>query len=85
MLDTDPPRSGETHGGGAVRPHGASPTPPEVRRIDRRSLRRSGRTVQLATRVTPEFHERVRHIARWNGLLLVEVLERALDALEARR
>ncbi len=84
MVDTAPPRSGETHGGGTARPHSASPTPPESQ-VDGRSLRRSGRVIQLATRVTPEFHERLRRIARWEGLLLVEVLERALDALEARR
>jgi hypothetical protein len=84
MSDTDPPRSGEDHGGGTARPHSASPAPPEVR-VDRRSLRRSGRTVQLATRVTPDFHERVRRIARYEGLLHVEVLEWALDALEERR
>lgn len=52
------------------------------RRIDGRSLRRSGRTVQFATRVSPEFDERIRQIAKRDGLLLVEVLERALDALE---
>ena len=51
-------------------------------RIDGRSLRRSGRTVQFATRVSPEFDERIRQIAERDGLLLVEVLERALDALE---
>jgi hypothetical protein len=53
-------------------------------RIDGRSLRRSGRTVQFATRVSPEFDDRIRQIAKRDGLLLVEVLERALDALEQR-
>jgi hypothetical protein len=38
--------------------------------------------VQFATRVSPEFDERIRQIAERDGLLLVEVLERALDALE---
>jgi predicted transcriptional regulator len=46
-------------------------------------MRRSGRTVQFATRVSPEFDERIRHIAMRERLLLVEVLERALDAYEA--
>jgi hypothetical protein len=32
--------------------------------------------------VSPEFDERVREIARRERLLIVEVLERALDALE---
>ena len=56
-----------------------------VERIDGRTLRRSGRTIQLATRVSPEFDARLRHIAQRDGLLLVEVLERALDAYEAAR
>jgi hypothetical protein len=54
-------------------------------RIDGRTLRRSGRTVQFATRVSPEFDERIREIARREGKLLVEVLEQALDAYEATR
>jgi hypothetical protein len=52
---------------------------------DGRSARRSGRTVQFATRVSPEFDERVRAIAEKEGLLLVEVLERALAAYETSR
>jgi hypothetical protein len=54
---------------------------PYVRR-DARSMRRSHRTVAFATRVTPEFDTRIRDIAERDGLLLVEVLERALDAYE---
>lgn len=54
-------------------------------RIDGRTLRRSGRTVQFATRVSPEFDERIRQIAKRDGMLLVEVLEQALNALEAKR
>ena len=54
-------------------------------RIDGRSLRRSNRTVQFATRVTPEFDDRIRAIAERDGLLLVEVMERALEAYEATR
>ena len=46
------------------------------------SRRPSGRTIQFATRVSPEFDDRVRQIAMRDGLLLVEVLERALDAYE---
>jgi len=45
-------------------------------------MRRSGRTVQFATRVSPEFDERVRQIAMRDGMLLVEVLEHALEAYE---
>jgi hypothetical protein len=53
-------------------------------RIDGRSLRRTNRTIQFATRVTPEFDTRLRQIAARDGLMLVEVLERALDAYESR-
>ena len=51
-------------------------------RLDGRTMRRSGRTVQFATRVSPEFDERVRQIAMRDGMLLVEVLEHALEAYE---
>lgn len=54
-------------------------------RIDGRTLRRSGRTVQFATRVSPEFDDRLRQIAQRDRMLLVEVLERALDAYEQSR
>jgi hypothetical protein len=54
-------------------------------RLDGRSMRRSGRTVQFATRVSPDFDGRIRQIAMRDGLLLVEVLEQALDAYEASR
>lgn len=50
---------------------------------DGRSARRTGRTLQFATRVSPEFDQRLRDIAERDRLLLVEVLERALDAYEA--
>src|SRR5512132_4161693 len=46
-------------------------------RIDGRSLRRTGRTLQLATRVSWEFDDKLRRIAQRDGLKLVEVLERA--------
>jgi hypothetical protein len=51
---------------------------------DGRSARRTGRTVQFATRVSAEFDDRLREIAQREGLLLVEVLELALDAYETR-
>lgn len=54
-------------------------------RLDGRTMRRSGRTVQFATRVSPTFDERVRQIAIRDGMLLVEVLEHALDAYEQNR
>ena len=74
-----PPREAEM----GARPHDG--IAPRARRIDGRTLRRSGRTVQFATRVSPEFDERIREIARREGKLLVEVLEQALDAYEASR
>lgn len=54
-------------------------------RLDGRSLRKSGRTLQLATRVSWEFDDKLRHIAQRDGLKLVEVLERGLHAYEANR
>ena len=53
-----------------------------VPRRDGRSARRSGRTLQFATRVTPEFDDKLRSIAARDGKLLVEVLEEALEAYE---
>jgi hypothetical protein len=50
---------------------------------DGRSARRTGRTVQFATRVTSEFDERFRAIAERDGLLHVELLEESLTAYEA--
>jgi hypothetical protein len=58
---------------------------PLTKRIDGRSARRSNRTVQFATRVTAEFDDRIRAIAARDGLLLVEVMERALEAYESSR
>ncbi len=52
---------------------------------DGRSARRTGRTVQFATRVSSEFDERLRAIAERDHLLLVQVLEQALDAYEAQK
>jgi len=52
---------------------------------DGRSLRRSGRTLQFATRVSPEFDAKLRRIAQRDNLLLVEIMEKALDLYEASR
>lgn len=62
-----------------------SPLAGQGRRRDGRSARRTSRTVQFATRVSPAFDGRLRDIAERDGLLLVEVLERALDAYEAQK
>ena len=61
------------------------PPPRQRRRIDGRSLRKTGRTVQFATRVSWEWDDKLRRIAKRDGLLLVEVLEQALDAYEEAR
>ncbi len=63
----------------------ADATGAHIVRMDGRTMRRSGRTVQFATRVSPEFDQRIRQIAMRDGMLLVEVLEHALDAYEASR
>ena len=65
-----------------ARPAAPNAQAPGRSRPDARSARKTGRTVQFATRVSPEFDARVRDIAARQGLLLVEVLEQALDAYE---
>ena len=63
-----------------------SPVVGEGRRSrDGRSARRTGRTIQFATRVTPEFDERFRAVAERDGLLHVELLEKSLAAYEGAR
>jgi hypothetical protein len=68
-----------------VAPAPTAPAPAPYRRRDGRSARRTNRTLTFATRVTPEFDERLRDIAERDGLMLVEVMERALEAYEAQR
>jgi hypothetical protein len=60
------------------------PETPRARR-DGRTLRRTNRTIAFATRVSAEWDDRIRDIAERDGLKLVEVLEKALDAYENRR
>lgn len=55
------------------------PEHPSQTRLDGRSLRRSGRTVRFATTVTPTFDMQVRQIAQKEHILIVEVLEKALQ------
>ncbi len=57
----------------------------EYKRRDGRTARKTNRTLPFATRVSQEFDERLRAIAERDNLLLVEVLERGLDAYEARK
>jgi hypothetical protein len=51
---------------------------------DRRTLNKTGRTHQLATRVRKEFLTKLKRIARKEKLRYVEVLERALDCYEKK-
>jgi predicted DNA-binding ribbon-helix-helix protein len=75
---------------------GALPPPPEAApnnlaqpetapALDGRSLRATGRTEQLATRVTPAFHRQVKMIAARDGLKIAELLEKAIAAYERER
>lgn len=57
----------------------------KVRSLDGRRLRNSRRTVQLGTRVTPEFSEKIKRIADEDDMLIIEVLERALNYYEKVR
>src|SRR6185369_15909478 len=58
---------------------GLQKTEVDYTQIDGRYLRRSGRTVQFATKVTAEFDQNVRQIAHQKGYLIVEVLEEMMD------
>lgn len=50
--------------------------------VDGRTLRVTGRTVQFATRVHPEWKRKLHKLSEKTKLMYVEVLEQALDALE---
>ena len=49
---------------------------------DGRSARRTGRTVQFATRVSDDFDRKFRSIDKRDGLLMAVLLEEALEAYE---
>ena len=80
-LETAPPAAASVRRM-AVVPAPALRAGEGVPRRDGRSARRSGRTLQFATRVSLEFDNRLRAIAEREGKLLVEVLEDALEAYE---
>jgi hypothetical protein len=46
---------------------------------DGRSLRATGRTAQLSTRVRPETLQQLRQLAARDGITMAEVIEKALD------
>ena len=64
-----------------VAPTGKSPS----LRKDGRTLRKTNRTVAFATRVTPAFDAELRDIAEKEGMKLVELLEKMLEAYKERK
>ena len=68
-----------------IAPSPAMATAAQPKERDGRSARRTGRTVQFATRVSEEFDERFRAVCKRDSLLMVELLEKALDAYERGR
>lgn len=47
--------------------------------IDGRSLRKTGRTHQLATRVRPEFYREIKVMAVQEGITIAELIEKAFE------
>ena len=83
VAPTVPPSAEEGAPASQPTPRAKGPSGPKRARIDGRSLRKTGRTVQFSSRVSDEFDERLRKVAQRDGLKLVEVLEFGLDAYEA--
>ena len=54
-------------------------------RRDGRSARKTNRTLAFATRVTPALDQEIRDIAEREGLKLVEVLEKAVEAYKEKQ
>lgn len=63
----------------------ANLTAPETAPTDGRSLRATGRTKQLATRVREELYDEMKVYAAQHRLKLVQVLELGFEALKAKR
>ena len=61
-------------------PAGPASTLSVIRYPDGRSRRRTGRIEQINVKVSAQFNSDLRGLADRQGLLIVEVLERALDA-----
>jgi hypothetical protein len=59
-------------------------TAPETAPVDGRTVRATGRTHQLATRVRADFYDELRLYAAKHRLKLVEVLEHAFEALKEK-
>jgi hypothetical protein len=83
--DSLPPAEARTSMAGQVSEAGAPLAPSQVSpRIDGRSLRKTGRTVQFATRVSADFDQRFREVAKRDGLLFARLLELSLEAYEKK-
>ena len=54
-------------------------------KVDKRTLRKTGRTEQFATRVNKEWLEKIRGISERENLKLVEVLEKSLECYEKHK
>ena len=52
--------------------------------VDGRTKRKTGRTEQLATRVTSDFHKKVKMLAARDELKIVELLEKSIDLYESK-
>ena len=59
--------------------------PAKARRIDGRSLRKTGRTVQFSSRVSEKWDMLLRETAKSEQVLLVEILEKSLDMYVAAK
>lgn len=80
-LGSPPPQ--EEASGNLQAPETApEPTATPRRGRDFRARRRTHRTVQFATRVSPDFDEKIRRLAARDDLMLAEILEKAVDAYE---
>lgn len=76
-----PPAEADTHGN-LEAPETAPARRAATTTVDGRALRATGRTVQFATRVHPDWKLRLHRLSEKTSLMYVELLERALDALE---
>jgi hypothetical protein len=56
-----------------------------IKRTDGRSGTRTGRIVQFATSVTVDFDNTIRQLAKDDGLMIVEILEKSLSLYKEQR
>jgi hypothetical protein len=78
----DPPPLAEA-GENLKAPEHAPPAP--ALDVDGRTLRKTGRTQQFATRITPELHRQIKMIAARDGLKVTELLEQAVAVYEKQK